>query len=90
MRARAVGAADAGLGEEARQVRQRPGVLRGVARDRARAAPDEELRDPELVEVWPDREGVLGADRVEDREHLVLLDEPARLLDRLRGSYASS
>ena len=52
--------------------------------DRRRAAADEELRHLALVQVVAHRERVLGADRVEDREDVVLLDELLREADRLR------
>ena len=54
-----------------------------LERQRREAAADEELRDSELVQVRADRERVLGSDAVEDREHLVVLDELPRLADGL-------
>ena len=51
--------------------------------DHRRAAPDEELRHLVRVQVVAHRERVLGADRVEDREHAFLFDELLRELDRL-------
>src|SRR6266542_107922 len=47
------------------------------------AARDEELRDADLVEVGARGDVLRRAERIEDREHMVLLDELARLLDGL-------
>jgi hypothetical protein len=76
---------DRALARIARQERDRPGPARVLVRERACAAADEELRHLLLVQVLPDRERVLGADGVEDREDVVLLDELRRQLRGLRG-----
>ena len=54
-----------------------------LARELRHAAADIELRDLAVVEVGTDRQRVLGADTVEDREDVVLLDELSRQLNRL-------
>src|SRR5207302_4565314 len=60
---------------EAREVAHRPRVLLVLRRQRRDAAADEELRDLAVVQVWADRQRVLRADAVEDREDVVLFDE---------------
>ena len=62
----------------------RPRILLVVASPGAPAARDQELRDLQLVQVRADREVLLRTERVVDREDLVVLDEVAGLLDRLR------
>ena len=77
---RDVAAVDLPLGDVARQVADRV----RVAAPGVRAGRDKELRDPALLQVVADRDVGLGAERVEDREDLILLDELARLRDGLR------
>ena len=79
-----VAAVDRALAREAREVSHRPRVLRMLGGELRDAATEEELRHLAVVEIGADRERVLGADAVEDREHVVLLDELARQRDRLR------
>jgi hypothetical protein len=55
-----------------------------LGRELRDAAADEELWHLLLVEVRADRQRVLRADAVEDREHPVLFHQLARELDRLR------
>jgi hypothetical protein len=83
-----VAAVDRALADEARQVAHRPRVAPVAAPDRARAGAAEDLGHLHRVEVATDGEVVLGADRVEDREDLVLLDELPGLVDRARGVVA--
>src|SRR5207247_10801518 len=68
----------------ARLVADRPRVLLVVAAPGARAARDEQLWNLQLVQVRADSQILLGPERVVDREDLVVLDEAANLLDRLR------
>ena len=79
-----VAAVDRALREVARLVADRPRVLLVVLAPRARAARDEQVRHLQLVQVGADGEVRLRPERVVDREHLLVLDEVARLLDRLR------
>ena len=71
---------DGALAEVALEEAHRPRVARRLRR-RLRAVADEELRHLALVQVRLDRLVVRGADGVEDREDLVLLDELPRQLD---------
>ena len=75
---------DGALADVALEEAHRPRVARRLRR-RLRTVADEELRHLALVQVRLDRLVVRGADGVEDREDLVLLDEPPRLLDGLHG-----
>ena len=75
---------DGSFALEARQQPHRPRRLRVLVADRGRAAADEQLRHLLLVEVARDCDRLLRADRVEDREDVVALDELLRLRDRLR------
>src|SRR5207253_11146581 len=79
-----VPAVDRSLASVARLVSNRPGVLPVIVAPGARAARDEQLWNLELVQVGADSEILLGPERVVDRKHLVVLDEVAGLLDRLR------
>src|SRR5205085_10070460 len=56
----------------------RPRVLLRVAPEGGRTRGDEELRDALLVQEAPDRDVVVRAEGVEEREHAVLLHELAR------------
>ena len=56
--------------------------MRGVGQ-LARAGRDEQLRHLVVVEILPDREVRRGAERVEQEGDLLLLDQPAHLLDGL-------
>ena len=76
---------DVSLAAVAHQEAHRPRVAREAAADRLRAVAREELRHLLRVQVVADREVVGGADAREDREDLVLLDEPPRQLHGLRG-----
>jgi hypothetical protein len=55
-----------------------------VAAERRRARRREDLGHFHLVEVRADRLVVLGAERVEDREDILVLDEDPRLAHRFR------
>ena len=59
----------------------RPWVLAALRLERARARAGEDVRDAHLVQIGANGDRVLRADRVEDREDAVLLDEPAGLVD---------
>ena len=74
----------ASLAAVALEEAHRPRIPREAPSDRLRAVAGEELRHLLRVQVVAHREVVRRADRVEDRENLVLLDEPPRQLDRLR------
>src|SRR4029079_19035069 len=78
---RDVAAVDRTLAGEARQIAHRPRIPRVLGRELRDTAADEELRDLAVVEIGTDRKRMLGADAVEDGEHLVLLDELARERD---------
>ena len=71
----------------AREEAHRPRVLARLL-ELGRAVADEELGHLRLVQVGANRDVVVGADRVEDREHPVLLDELARQQNRLRRVVA--
>ncbi len=73
---------DPGLGRVRRPQADRVGEAARVGAERGRTGRSEELRHLPLVEVVADREVLLRAERVEDREDAVLLDEPARLRGR--------
>src|SRR5215203_2370015 len=72
---------DRALAHEAREVAHRPRVLAALSLERARARAGEDVRDADLVQIGANGDRVFRADRVEDREDAVLLDEPAGLLD---------
>ena len=78
-----VAAVDEPLADVVREPRGRVRVLLPVTCERLRARGREEVRNLGGVEVRPDREAHLGAERADDREHFVLLHEPARQLDAL-------
>ena len=77
-------AVDVALAAVALEEAHRPRVPREAAADRLRAVACVQLRHLLRVQVVADREVVRRADRVEDGEHPVLLDEPACELDGLR------
>ena len=72
------------VGLPARRVRVR-GDVRAPGRG---AGGDVQLRDLALVRVVPDRQVVRRAERVEQREDLLLLDQPAGVGDRALGLVA--
>ena len=82
-RLRDVAAVNRSLGAVVRLVADRPRPLLVVLAPGAGAACDEQLGDALSVQVRPRRLVLLGAEAVEDREDVVLLDELARLVDRL-------
>ena len=84
LRAREVLAEHPPLGGEGGPEADRVRVLGGLGAERRRAGGGEELRHLLLVEVVADGEVLVGAERVEDREDPVLLDEPLRQLGGLR------
>ena len=84
-RANEIAADDRALALVARQEADRPRVARRASAEGLGAVAGEQVRHPLRVQVVADREVVGGADRVEDREHAVLLDEAPCLLDGLRG-----
>src|SRR5882724_3809984 len=79
-----IAAVDRAFAGEARKVSDRPRIFRMLRGKLRHTTAEEELRHLAVVEIGADRERVLGADAVEDRQHLVLLDELARQGDRLR------
>ena len=72
------------FGDVRRLVGDRPRILLAVAAERRAAGRDEELRHVLRVQVRAGRLVLLGAERVEDREDVLVLDEDARLADGLR------
>src|SRR5690606_40941236 len=77
-----VGGVDAGLGDVVGLPADGPRVL-GVGAPLGCAGGDEHLRNLALVGVVPGGGGGGGAERLEEREHLLLLDQAAGLLDGL-------
>ena len=78
-----VGRIDARFGAVVRLPADGPGEMLGIAPARG-AGGDEQLRHLHGVHVFLDRRVGRGAERREDQEHLVALDQLARLLHRLR------
>ena len=76
------------LGLVARDVADRPRIAPVVAPPRRRAARDEKLRHLRLVEKVARRQVGRGAEGVEDREDVVLLNQLADGLDRPRRVVA--
>ncbi len=76
---------DLALADVARQEADRVRVALVVAAERRRARAREELRHLRRVQERAHRQVVLGPERVEDREHAVLLDELTSRLHGLRG-----
>ena len=77
-----VGSVEAGLGLQVGLPAHRPRELGRVV-EVGGAGGDEELRHLLLVEVGPDRHVERRAQHVEDQRDLVVLDQLARVLDRL-------
>ena len=79
---------DRALAAVALEEAHRPRVALRRTADRLGTVACEQLRDLPRVQVVADREVVGGADRVEDGEHAVLLDELPGQLHRLRRVVA--
>ena len=75
---------DQPLADVVREPGGRPRELLPVAGERLRARGREHLRHARGVQVRPDGEIDLGAERADDGEDLVLLDQPPRELDAVR------
>ena len=78
-----IGRVDARLGAVVGLPADGPGEMLGIAPAR-RAGGDEQLRHFHVIHVFLNRGVARGAERREDQEHLVALDQPARLLHGLR------
>ena len=78
---------DAALALVVRLPAHRPREVLRVAEFR-RAGRDEQLRHLLGVHVFLDRGVVRGAEAVEDQQHFVVFDQPARLFDCLRRRVA--
>ena len=78
---------DPPLGAERRLPAHRPGKLLRM-RPLLVAGRDKELRDLLLVEISPRRQIARRAERAEHQEHVLLLDQITRLLDRRSADWS--